>query len=172
MFNKQKTALVVIGLVVATIAFGYSVLMFWSFVKGYTLTATQIAHNHADEIRNIPELRTNIQPWAMQLMAKFRDGQIQTNGTYSFFGQCNGITVAPQEMPKFIKTRWSHADNYGFTLPMIVIVMTNNEPYFAAIAWPRCGIIVGSPQYHLSIECTTSESIIPGVYAYAFEDSP
>ncbi len=111
------------------------------------LGGQQIANDLAEDIRKKPTLAP-LQAWSVDTLARFRAGQVRTNGQPSWWDEGFAVRLAPQERPEFIKKEWGEMDKNGDEMPEIYIVLTtNHEPECVAIVWGLYGAVVGPPDY-------------------------
>ena len=125
----------------------------------------QYANDLADDLHRIPAL-AQLQPWAVETMARFRAGQVRTNGGNQLFWVDQGASLAPEETPEFIKKHLGIIDKLGDAWPEIEIVLSNGEPDYIVLLWGEWGIAVGPPEYRLSFESRGTNVVAPGVYVY------
>jgi hypothetical protein len=126
----------------------------------------QYANDLADDLRHSLAL-AQIQPWAVETMARFRAGQVRTNGGNQLFWVDKGATLAPEETPEFIKKHLGEKDKQGHMWPVVEIVLSNGQPDYIVLVWGYWGIAVGSPEYRLSFSAAGTNEIAPGVYVYS-----
>jgi len=135
-------------------------------LKGMSSNYEQKAAKLAKDINTVPEFK-NLQPWAVNIMAEFRNGQIHTNGYPELWWVTNGVKLAPEQTPNFIKNWWGSTNNFGEVWPQIVIVMDKNQPDYVVIDWgDEWGVVVGTQQYRLTFQPTGLNELAPGVYTY------
>jgi hypothetical protein len=128
----------------------------------------QKANDLADDLRHIPAL-TQLQPWAVETMARFQAGQVRTNGGNSLFWADDAVTLAPEETPEFIKKQIGKTNKLGDVWPEISIVLSNSKPDYVVLKYGEWGIAVGSPEYRISFGPQWTNEVAPGVYTYSIE---
>lgn len=125
----------------------------------------QIVNDLNEDIRTRPELG-QIQDWGVRTLAKFRSGEIQTNGQASYWSP-GKVRLADEEMPDFVK-QWAKTHRYERLPELSIVATTNGEAECIAICWYEYGIVVGPPEYRLSFWSRFNTQIKPGVFAYHF----
>src|SRR5260221_11942573 len=66
----------------------------------------QTVNDLVEDIRRIPSL-SELQPWRIKTLARYRAGQIRTNGvSYDMPGFDPNVRLARDERPDFIKQQW------------------------------------------------------------------
>jgi hypothetical protein len=127
--------------------------------------AYQTVNDLADDIRREPAL-AELQPWSIRTLARFRKGEIQTNGR-ALYWPSGAVRLARQERPAFVTQQWGLTNRWGHEWPEISVVLsTNGQPECEVIGWYLHGIVVGAPDYRLSMEPWCHAEAKPGVYAY------
>ena len=133
--------------------------------------ALQDLNDLSEDIRNKPSL-SQLQPWAMETLKRFREGQVQTNG-YSqlYWDASSAIRLARQERPQFIKQQWGETNEYGEEEPEIDIVLgSNKQPEAVAIGWYSYGIQIGPVDYQMPYKSSDISLYVkakPGIFVYA-----
>jgi len=128
----------------------------------------QKANDIAYDLHYIPEL-AKLQPWAVNTMARFQEGLVQTNGGNSLFWADDAAHLAKAETPEFIRKHLSERDRFGEDWPKIFIVLTHGQPDYVVLQYGDYGIAVGSTQYNISFGPQWTNEVSPGVYTYSIE---
>ena len=175
---KRQTQNIVIGFLVCAVA-----ILFVSYVvsslhnnrstlgrisrwlKGES-TIDQCANDLSEDIQTKPEFR-NLQPWALEILARCQKGQLQTNRESTFWRADKAVTLAPSERPKFINDNWTF-NHKGWVLPDISVVFSNQTPVCIVVDFSGYGVAVGPPEYHLTFDADKTNQVLPGIYTYLF----
>ena len=120
-----------------------------------------------EDLRKVP-LAAQLQPWALDTMARFRARRVQGDRGAYLWWATNDFRLAPQEMPTFIRKQWAETNN-GDVLPKIDLVLAGDQPDYCVIHWYELGIAVGPPKHQLSFNPEGTNAVAPGVYTYCFE---
>jgi hypothetical protein len=124
--------------------------------------AIQDAQDLAEDLRTDPAW-TELQPWALATLHRFRRGELRTNEA-PVHSSITGHHLAVSEIPEFIKTLWSTND-----LAVSVFVPSNSLPDIVLLHWLNKTIVVGPPNFVLPADkmrlCVQAK---PGVYVYAY----
>ena len=140
------------------------------FIRGES-GAEQELNDLAEDIRNTPSL-SQLQPWGIETLRRFRGGQVQTNGYASFYwDDPPAIKLAKQERPEFIRHQWGETNEDGEEEPELFIVRNAaKQPEAVAIGWYSYGIQIGPPDYQMPGELSYFNFYVkvkPGVFVYA-----
>ena len=107
----------------------------------------QIANDLAEDIRTLPALAP-LQAWSVDTLARFRSGQVRSNGSPSWHWEGPAVKLAPQERPEFITKQWGQTNKWGDEEPEIYVLLSaNGEPESVAVVWGMYGTVVGPPDY-------------------------
>jgi hypothetical protein len=110
-----------------------------------------------------------IQPWAVNELARYRAGQIQINTNEGTCWNGPGIRLAKVERPDFINKQWGETNEWGEECPELYLLGPTNEPESVGIIWGYVGVVVGQTNYPsheddwMAWECATAR---PGIYAF------
>jgi len=142
-----------------------------------------------EDIRTVPAL-AQLQPWAMEVLARFRSGQVRTNDGLGYYCLNSAVELSRREIPAFIKLQlgWT---NHGTELPEIFVVLsktpelasTNTMPESIVIVCGgggfltgmfRCvyGVLVGPPDYSFQPDTwvpsdrVEATKVKPGIYVF------
>ena len=127
--------------------------------------AQQTVNDLAEDIRDIPELG-RLQTWSVETLARFRSGQVHTNGLAAYWS-VGTARLAAQERPTFVTQRWGATNVWGEESPEISVrLSTNGQPECVVIAWYLHGIVAGPPEYRMSFHPWCYAQAKPGIYAY------
>jgi hypothetical protein len=118
-------------------------------------TALQWTNDKAEDIRTKPEWAT-LQSWAIETLKGFQNGTLRTNKDTGVFG---GVRVAPEELPSFIKGT-----------PVVEILRsTDGKPNCVVVLWYIAGIVVGPPEYRMSLQPWCFTEAKSGIFAFYLE---
>ena len=120
--------------------------------------AVQAAEDLADDALHKPEL-AHLQDWSKQVLARYRAGQLATNGAASYWSM-GTVRLAAQEIPASITNAWHEPPEVS------VHLSEAGQPDCIVIAWYLSGLAVGPPEYVLSFKPWCSKQAKPGVYGY------
>jgi hypothetical protein len=127
--------------------------------------AKQTVNDLAEDIRREKDL-AELQAWSVQTLARFRSGQLLTNGKPSYWSMGH-VRLARQERPAFVTREWGLVNQWGEECPEISVrLSTNGEPECVVIAWYLHGIAAGASDYRISFEPWCYAQAKPGVYVY------
>jgi hypothetical protein len=121
------------------------------------------ADDLADDVRTKSGL-SSLQDWSVQILARYRAGQLATNGTAVFSGPF-GVRVAPKEVPDWLNEAWPGQK------PEISVLLdfSSKEPKCVVVSWYLYGLQVGAPGYRSDYHPFYIVQAKPGIYAYACE---
>jgi hypothetical protein len=139
-----------------------------SYWKQGKVSFEQKADGLAKDIRHVPAM-AKLQPWALDAMARFRTGQIHTNGTSDLSWTADAVKLAPAETPDFIKAQWGYTNKFGEVWPEVEMVLTNGQPDFIVLNWLNWGLAVGPPEYQISFATSGNTEVAPGIYTFFME---
>lgn len=178
--KRNIVVLISVG-VIATAAFG---VFMWSALSNRRSVPGQIVrlirgesgakqelNDIAEDIRTVPSL-SQIQPWSLEALRRFHDGQIRTNGHPSFWwDDRKAIRLALSERPEFIRHQWGETNSWGYEEPELYVVLgTSGQPEIFVVAWYSHGIEIGPTDYQRSGELSYFNLYVkskPGVFIYA-----
>jgi len=124
----------------------------------------------ADDISNTPAL-TQLQPWAMETLKRYREGKTETNGYAQYYwDEPPAVRLSRRERPEFVTRQWGVTNEDGEEEPEIFVVFdTNRQPEAVAIGWYMYGIQIGQPDYALSYPSSYFAPYVkvkPGIFVY------
>jgi hypothetical protein len=163
---SRRTTVIVVGSIlgVACLAFVLSP-SFKRSIPGHIVRfvagkpgAVQEAEDLAEDTLRKPEL-AGLQEWSIQVLARYRSGQLATNGAASDWS-VGMVKLAPQEIPASITNAWREPPEVSVRLSEA------GQPECVAISWYLSGLVVGPPEYVLSFKPWCSKQAKPGIYAY------
>ena len=167
--DKTKRRLIWVGVFVALCVLGYAVgrqtifgEMIRAAFKGVP-PAQLWADDLADDVRAKSRL-ASLQDWSVQTLARYRTGQLATNGRSSFSGPF-AVRLASQEVPSWLSGAWSGQK------PEISVLLNfdSKEPECIVVGWYLCGLRVGAPSYTTDFHPFYIVQVKPGIYAYSLE---
>jgi hypothetical protein len=128
----------------------------------YSQKAKKLAH----DIVVVPEMN-KLQPWAIDIMERFKAGQVKTNVHADLWWTTNAFKLEVNEMPDFIGRQWGFTNKFGEVWPEIAIVIDDGHPYYLVVDWgDEWGVVVGERQYRVSFNPIGSIAVAPGIYTY------
>jgi hypothetical protein len=120
--------------------------------------AVQAAEDLAEDALRKPEL-AHLQDWSIQVLARYRAGQLATNGAASYWSM-GTVKLAAQEIPAGVTNAWQEPPEVS------VHLSEAGQPDCVVLAWYLSGLAVGPPEYALSFKPWCSKQAKPGVYGY------
>jgi hypothetical protein len=119
------------------------------------------ADDLADDFRTKKRL-AHLQEWAVQTLARYRAGQLATNG-YSKYGVERDVKIAPKEIPDWLENAWGDP-------PEILILLNDaKDPQCINVGWYLSGLLIGPSNFVTTIKPWYIVQVKPGVYAYSVE---
>ena len=160
----RRSYIILLVLVVACLAFVLSP-GFKRSIPGHIVRfiagaggAVRAAEDLAEDAVRKPEL-AHLQDWSIQVLSRYRAGQLVTNGAASYWSM-GTIKLAPQEIPASITNAWHEPPEVS------VHLSEAGQPDCVVIAWYLSGLAVGPTEYVLSFKPWCSKQAKPGVYGY------
>lgn len=140
-------------------------LRFW---KGETYP-DQFVSDLAEDIRD-PAFK-RLQPWALDILARYRKGELRTNDfrTFVWVDLDHYVPLSLAEMPDFISLKWAVTNRkHGLVSPQMMVVLGNDQPECVVVHWGDHGVAVGPPDYRIAFDPDIVTNVAPGIYTFGF----
>ena len=126
----------------------------------------QRVNDLVQDIREKPEL-VQLRQWGMETIRRVRAGEAHVSKEPSELSD-GAIKLAIDETPQFVRQLWGVTTNgWGGWEPEIGVVLSKNpQEERVSISWYMYGIVVGNPDYHMSVESNLCIEAKPGIYVY------
>jgi len=126
----------------------------------------QKANDLAYDLRHVLAL-AQIQPWALETMARFRAGQVKGHEENHLYWAKQVFLLAPEEMPAFIKAQLGETNKLGDVQPDGSIILLNGQPDYIVLDWGATyGIVIGPTNYEFSFAASGTNKVAPGIYTF------
>ncbi|HMP81766.1 MAG TPA: hypothetical protein PKA41_03555 [Verrucomicrobiota bacterium] len=137
----------------------------------------QTINDLVEDVQAAPNL-AQLQPWAMDILARFQAGQLPTNSSSAWYSK-DGLSVqlSPRERATFITQQWG-SKMHNEEIPEVhILLSTNKTPESVAIICggffrADFGVIVGPPDYRLQSDNWSAanhaeiKEAKPGIYVF------
>ena len=128
------------------------------FVMGQPL-GRQIPNDLADDVRHKRRLAP-LQEWSVETLARFRAGQVATNGEAAYWSR-GTVRLAASEVPSWLSGAWS-----GGHPEVSVRLSESGEAECITVGWYLYGLLVGPTNYSATVQPWYIVQPKPGIYAY------
>lgn len=119
----------------------------------------QIPNDLADDVRDKRRLAL-LQEWSSQTLARFRSGQVTTNGKAAYWSR-GTVKLATSEVPSWLSGAW-----WGEPPEVSVRLSESGEPECITVGWYLYGLLVGPTNYSVTLHSWYIVKAKPGIYAY------
>lgn len=119
----------------------------------------QIPNDLAEDVRQRKQL-SSLQEWAAKTIARYRDGQLSTNGKAAYWSR-GSVGLAPEEVPGWLNEAWS-----GKPPEVSIRLGESGNPECITVGWYLYGLLVGPEDYVTSLQSWYVVQAKPGIYAY------
>ena len=113
------------------------------------------------DVQDNPSL-AQLQEWSEQTLARYRAGQLATNGQSILAGPF-AIRLASDEVPDWLRNAWVRKPEVSIQMDITM------NPECVHMAWYLTGIMVGPSNYVLTSNPDYVVQIKPGMYCYGAE---
>jgi hypothetical protein len=121
--------------------------------------AYQIPNDLVQDVRHKERLAL-LQVWSVGTLARYRIGQVATNGEAAYWSR-GTVKLAASEIPSWLSDAW-----WGERPEVSIKLSESGEPECINVAWYLYGLLVGATNYSATDKPWYIVQAKPGIYAY------